>query len=97
MRVTLTIGGVLLVLVGIAGLVLPGIQGVVTILAGLAVLSLVSRRVHGWTYRALGRWPTMRRRVERFRRRMQQRVGGGRKPAAGGEGGGGPRNAPPAA
>ena len=37
----LVIGGVLLV-IGIAGLVLPGIQGVLTIVLGLAVLSLAS-------------------------------------------------------
>ena len=53
-----------LVAVGLAGLVLPGIQGVLTLLAGLAVLSVVSRTAHGWT-RATPR----RRRSRRTRRR----------------------------
>ncbi len=41
--VSIVLGG-LLILIGIAGLALPGIQGVLTILAGLALLSPHSRR-----------------------------------------------------
>ena len=44
--ISIVLGSILL-LVGIAGLVLPGIQGILTILAGLALLSPHSRWAHG--------------------------------------------------
>lgn len=44
------VGGVMLLLIGIAGLALPGIQGVLTILAALALLSPHSRRAR-WLLR----------------------------------------------
>jgi uncharacterized membrane protein YbaN (DUF454 family) len=75
MRAFLFVVGWLLVLVGVAGLVLPGIQGVITILLGLAVLSVVSRTAHGWVRRLLSRWPKMRKRVERLRWRVRRRFG----------------------
>lgn len=56
-RVLLIVFGWLLVLVGIVGLVLPGLQGVLTILLGGAVLSLTSRamlRALRWCFRP---WP----------------------------------------
>jgi hypothetical protein len=71
LRVTLIVIGVVLVVVGIAGLVLPGLQGIVTILAGLALLSLVSRQTHGFLRWTLRPWPKLRKRVERLRRRFQ--------------------------
>jgi hypothetical protein len=71
-RVTLIVVAVLLLLVGIAGLVLPGIQGIVTILAGLALLSLVSRNTHRALRWSLGPWPKLRKRVERLRHRFRR-------------------------
>jgi len=71
-RVTLIVVAVLLLLVGIAGLVLPGIQGIVTILAGLALLSLVSRSTHRLLRWSLGPWPKLRKRVERLRHRFRR-------------------------
>lgn len=56
-RVLLIVFGWLLVLVGIAGLVLPGLQGILTILLGGAVLSLTSRvmlQALRWCFRP---WP----------------------------------------
>jgi hypothetical protein len=70
-----------LVAVGLVGFVLPGIQGVLTLLAGLAVLSVVSRTAHGWTRATLRRWPSLLRRVERLRWRLRRRFGR-RRPAA---------------
>lgn len=65
----LVVGWVVL-LVGVAGLVLPGIQGIATILAGLAILSVSSELAHRWMRRALQRWPKLSRRVESFRTRI---------------------------
>jgi hypothetical protein len=73
MRVVFFAAGWLLVAIGVAGLVLPGIQGVVTIVVGLALLSVVSRTAHGGIRRALARWPGLRRRVERLRWRLRRR------------------------
>ena len=71
LRVTLVVAAVLLLAVGVAGLFLPGLQGILTILLGLALLSLVSRRTH-WALRwSLSRWPRLRKRVERIRWRSR--------------------------
>lgn len=56
-RVLLIVFGWLLVLLGVAGLVLPGLQGVLTILLGGAVLSLTSHtmlRALRWCFQP---WP----------------------------------------
>jgi hypothetical protein len=66
-RIGLFVVGWLLVLVGIAGLVLPGIQGVVTILVGTALLSLVSEIAYTLLRKSLRRWPRAWDKVERFR------------------------------
>jgi hypothetical protein len=72
LRVTLIVVAVLLVALGIAGLFLPGLQGILTLLLALALLSLVSRRTHGALRWLLQPWPNLRKRVERYRRRSRQ-------------------------
>jgi peptidoglycan/LPS O-acetylase OafA/YrhL len=66
-RVVLFVLGWTLILVGIAGLILPGIQGIATILAGLAILSLASETAYHLLHRLLRRWPKAWEKVERFR------------------------------
>ena len=68
-RLALFALGWALILLGIAGLVLPGIQGIATILLGLAVLSLASQTAYHLLHRLLRRWPKAWERVERFRSR----------------------------
>jgi len=68
-RLALFALGWALILLGIAGLVLPGIQGIATILLGLAVLSLASQTAYHLLHRLLRRWPKAWDRVERFRSR----------------------------
>jgi len=85
MRALLFLVGWLLVLVGIAGLVLPGIQGVLTLVAGAAVLSLVSEiayKVMRWSFQ---RWPRGWRKVSKWRRKLRTRlvkIGGRRRRTA---------------
>lgn len=85
MRALLFLVGWLLVLVGIAGLVLPGIQGVLTLVAGAAVLSLASEiafKVLRWSFQ---KWPRGWRRVSKWRRKLRvwlMKYGGRRKPAS---------------
>lgn len=69
-RILLLIVGWLLVLIGIAGLVLPGIQGIITIVAGAAVLSLASEIAYRVMRRVLGPWPGLWSRIERLRAKV---------------------------
>jgi hypothetical protein len=73
-RVGIFILGWLLILVGIAGLILPGIQGVVTIVAGAALLSLDNELAYKGLRRILARWPQLWRRVESFREKAHDRL-----------------------
>ena len=75
-RVGIFIAGWLLILIGVAGLVLPGIQGIFTILAGAALLSLDNELVYRGLRRLLARWPHLWRRVEHFRERSHDRLHG---------------------
>ena len=62
--------GWLLVLLGIAGLFLPVLQGGLSLAIGFALLSLGSQTVHLRLRKAMGRWPGLWRRIERLRRRL---------------------------
>lgn len=73
-RVTLHVLGWLLTLIGVAGFFLPVIPGALTLGAGLALLSVASRRLHLWLRPKFRRWPRAWRRLERFRRRLHRRL-----------------------
>jgi hypothetical protein len=73
-RIGVFLVGWLLILVGIAGLVLPGIQGVLTILVGAALLSLVSEIIYELLRKSMRPWPRAWERVERFRDRAHDRL-----------------------
>jgi hypothetical protein len=66
----LLLAGWLLLLIGVAGLILPGIQGVLTILIGAAVLSLVSELAYDLLRWILGRWPRLWRRMLKLRQKV---------------------------
>jgi hypothetical protein len=71
LRVGLIVCALLLLVVGVAGLVLPGIQGIVTIVAGVALLSLVSSNADRFLRWSLGRWPRVLDKVEDMRERSR--------------------------
>jgi sulfite exporter TauE/SafE len=75
---TFAIGWALL-LVGVAGLALPGIQGILTILVGIAVLSLASETAYRLLRRLLHRWPQVWNRIERLRERIHRRLHRGKR------------------
>jgi hypothetical protein len=75
-RVGIFVFGWVLILVGLAGLVLPGIQGIITIVAGAALLSLDNELVYRSLRRLLARWPHVWHRVEYFRERAHDRIHG---------------------
>jgi hypothetical protein len=74
LRVFLISAGWLMILIGLAGLVLPGIQGVLTLVAGAALLSVASENAYWVLRRLFRRWPRGWRRVERARRWIYRRV-----------------------
>lgn len=74
LRVALTAVAVLLLLVGVAGLFLPGLQGIVTILAGIALLSLVSSHADRFLRWSLSRWPKLLAKVEELREKSRGRL-----------------------
>ncbi len=66
-RIGIFIVGWLLILIGVAGLVLPGIQGIATILVGAALLSLDNEIIYRGLRRLLARWPRVWRMLVHFR------------------------------
>lgn len=84
-RIGLFLVGWILVAIGLAGLLLPGIQGIATLLIGAAVLSLVSEAAYSlvrWLLRRwpLSKWPRIGRDLEAFRLKMHRRLERRRKP-----------------
>ncbi len=75
-RVLVLIAGWTLILIGIAGLFLPVLQGGLSLVLGFALLSIASQTVHLWLRRWMGRWPGAWRRLEKFRRRLHNRIDG---------------------
>ena len=73
-RILLFVAGWSLVLIGVAGLALPGIQGILTILIGAAVLSVASETVYRLLKRLLRRWPWAWDKIERFQRKLHDRL-----------------------
>ena len=73
-RILLFVIGWTVLLIGIAGLVLPGIQGIVTILLGAAILSLVSESAYRILRRLLGRWPGLMERVDGWRQKLAEKL-----------------------
>lgn len=74
LRIIVLLVGWVVLLVGVAGLVLPGIQGVVTILVGAAILSVASELAHRWMRKGLQRWPKVWKRVDGFRDKIYDRL-----------------------
>jgi hypothetical protein len=64
-----------LLVVGLAGLVLPGLQGVLILALSATFFSLTSRRVHERLRSAFRRWPRGWRRVVKVRRSLERWLG----------------------
>ena len=62
----------LLLVVGLAGLVLPGLQGVLILALSVTMFSLTSSRVHERLRSAFRRWPKGWRRVVKVRRTLER-------------------------
>lgn len=73
-RIMLLVVGWFLLAVGLLGLVLPGLQGVVTIALALAILSVASNSVHRVLELLLERQPHLRRKLDRLRQAIHRRL-----------------------
>jgi len=73
-RVLVLVAGWALILIGVAGLFLPVLQGGLSLILGFALLSIASQTVHLWLRRLMGRWPGAWKRLERFRRKLHARI-----------------------
>lgn len=73
-RIAIFVLGWLLILIGVAGLILPGIQGIATILVGAALLSLDNELVYRGLRKTLQRWPSAWRKIERFREKAHDKI-----------------------
>jgi hypothetical protein len=71
-RVLLLVLGWSLIAVGVLGLVVPGLQGILTIFLGAAALSLVSRTMLNTLRFVLRPWPRAWRALLRSRRRVHR-------------------------
>jgi len=76
LRVLLLIAGWFVIVLGLAGLLLPGLQGILLLLLGAAILSVASDTVHRWLESLLQHRPHMRERLNKFRRNLRARLGG---------------------
>ncbi|MEZ5312774.1 MAG: hypothetical protein R2862_03520 [Thermoanaerobaculia bacterium] len=75
LRILVITTGWLFVLLGIAGIFLPILQGGICLAIGFALLSIGSQSVHLWLRRMFGRWPGLWRRLEKLRRRIHRKLG----------------------
>ena len=71
--VLLAIGWVVLAL-GFAGLLLPGLQGILMIILGAAILSVASERVHRSLKSLLQRWPKVSERLDHLRHTVHDKL-----------------------
>jgi uncharacterized membrane protein len=78
-RVGVFVAGIAMVLVGLAGLVLPGIQGILSLVLGAALLSLTSERLYARLHELMVRWPSIWRRLDGSRLKMLRWLRKGRR------------------
>ena len=73
-RIALLVFGWLVIILGLAGLLLPGLQGILLLVAGAAILSVASDSVHRRLENLLEHRPRIRRRLNSFRTRLHAKL-----------------------
>jgi hypothetical protein len=74
MRLVLLFLGWLVIILGLAGLLLPGLQGILLLILGAAILSVASDTVHRWLENLLEHRPRIRQRLNSFRAKLHSRL-----------------------
>ena len=62
-------------ILGLAGLLLPGLQGVLLLLLGMALMSVASDTVHRSLEKLLEKRPRIRERLNDFRSKLHRKLG----------------------
>lgn len=75
LRIGLLVLGWLIIVLGLAGLLLPGLQGILLLILGAAILSAASDTVHRWLENLLEHRPKMLRRLNAFRSKLHSKLG----------------------
>lgn len=74
-RITLLIAGWFVVILGLAGLLLPGLQGILLLMLGAAILSVASDTVHRGLEKLLEKRPRIRERLNDLRSKLHRKLG----------------------
>ena len=74
LRIALIVVGWLVIILGLAGLLLPGLQGILLLILGAAILSVASDTVHRWLEDLLEHRPKMLRRLNAFRNKLHSKL-----------------------
>lgn len=75
LRIGLLILGWVVIVLGLAGLLLPGLQGILLLILGAAILSVASDAFHRWLENLLEHHPKMLRRLNSFRDKLHSKLG----------------------
>lgn len=74
LRIALLVFGWFVIVLGLAGLLLPGLQGILLLVAGAGILSVASDSVHRRLENMLEHRPNIRRRLNSFRTRLHAKL-----------------------
>lgn len=74
LRIALLVFGWLVIILGLAGLLLPGLQGILLLIAGAAILSVASDSVHRRLENMLEHRPRILRRLNSFRSKLHAKL-----------------------
>lgn len=74
LRIALLALGWLVVILGLAGLLLPGLQGILLLVLGGGMLSVASDSVHRWLEKTLEHRPKMLHRLNSFRTKLHTKL-----------------------
>ena len=74
LRIGLLVFGWLIIVLGLAGLLLPGLQGILLLILGAAILSVASDTVHRWLEGLLEHRPKMLKRLNAFRSKLHAKL-----------------------
>ena len=74
LRIALLVAGWLVIFLGLAGLLLPGLQGILLLILGAAILSVASDTVHRWMENLLENRPKLLKRLNAFRNKLHSKL-----------------------
>lgn len=74
LRIALIVAGWLVIFLGLAGLLLPGLQGILLLILGAAILSVASDSVHRWLENLLEHRPKLLKRLNTFRNKLHSKL-----------------------